>query len=244
MELLSAGVFTEELRSGESAILAVSTSTFATVGWLPRGKENEALLTTSLPDYFRKFGTYWKYSDTPHAVTAFYKNNGARAYLVRVTPSDAVLAQYTIETNKWLVQCISKGSWGNLIRLKLIGNQNYYDFNTSTYSRFDAQVQEETTDGAGDFSTVETFEALSLSDPDDPDYLSVAINDEENGSNEIRVTKINGGIPTVFNSSAVSGETVGTGTGLQQLFSHTMAQTPIAPQILITFFFGQIFVTH
>ena len=55
-ELLSAGVYIEELKSAEQAILGVSTSNFATVGWLPRGEENKAILCGSLQDYFRKFG--------------------------------------------------------------------------------------------------------------------------------------------------------------------------------------------
>lgn len=227
-EFLSAGVYTEELKSGESAILGVSTSNFATVGWLPRGKENVAVLVTSLSDYFRKFGGYWKNSDVPLAVTAFFKNDGARAYIVRVVPDDAVAAEVTVATNLWKIKAISKGAWGNTARAIVRGNANYYDHLTATYSKFDVEIQEESSDGANDFQTVETFEALDFSDSDAADYVTAVINDEIAGSEEITIEELNGGIPAAFNPAPVSNETVGTGTGSQQLFNHSSAQSPIA----------------
>lgn len=228
-EFLSAGVFTEEVQSGETAILGVSTSNFASVGWLPRGEENKAILCTSLTDYFRKFGTYWKYSDLPLNVTAFFKNDGARAYIVRVTPADALYAQVTVATNLWLIKAISKGAWGNLVRAQITGNQNNYNHATATYSKFDIDILEESVDGTGDFSVVETFEAVDLSDPDSADYFTTTLNDEENGSNEVRITKLTGGVPTAFNPTPVLNESVGTGNGSQQTFVKTLAQPEAAP---------------
>lgn len=228
-EFLSAGVFTEEVRSGETAILSVSTSNFATVGWLPRGEENKAVLTTSLTDYFRKFGTYWKNSDAPLAITAFFKNGGSRAYVVRVVPADAVAAQVEIP-NRWLIKAISRGAWGNLVRAVVRGNQNNYDFATATYSKFDVLIQEETVDGDGDFATVETFEAVELTDEDSASYLPTVLNDEENGSNEVRITAVSGGgVPSAFTPSTITAESVGSGNGVQTVFTHTTAQTPVAP---------------
>jgi hypothetical protein len=227
-ELLSAGVFIEELKSAEQAILGVSTSNFASVGWLPRGEENKAILCGSLQDYFRKFGGYWKNSDVPLAVTAFFKNDGTRAYIVRVTPDDAVAAEVTIPTNRWIVKAISKGAWGNLVRLVISGSNNYYDVATATYSRFDIEVQEESLDGEGDFVTTETFEAVDLSDPDSADYFPLVLNDEENGSNSVRITEVSGGVPSLFDATPVANESVGTGTGSQQLYSFTAAQPPVA----------------
>lgn len=227
-EFLSAGVFTEEVRSGETAVLGVSTSNFATVGWLPRGEENKALLCTSLTDYFRKFGQYWKNSDAPLAVTAFFKNGGSRLYAVRVCPDDAVAAQVEIP-NRWLIKAISRGAWGDLVRVIIRGNENNYDFATATYSKFDILVQEESVDGEGDFDTVETFEAVELTDEDSADYFPTVLNDEENGSNEVRITEVSGGgVPSAFTPTAVTAESVGSGNGSQTSFSHTTAQTPVA----------------
>lgn len=224
---LSAGVFIEEIASGQSAILGVSTSTFATAGWTERGEENKAVLCTSLPDYFRKFGTFWSKSDAALGVTAFFKNGGSRLAFVRVTPDDAVAASGS--TVNWIVNAISKGAWGNKVRLVIDGNENYYDFATATYSRFDIAVQEESVDGLGDWSTTETFEAVSLSDTLDADYFPEVLNDEINGSSTVQVVAGTGGIPTAFNSLAVLNEVLGSGTGSQSTYSTTLVQDPVAP---------------
>jgi hypothetical protein len=141
-EFLSAGVFIEEKKSAAQAVSGVSTSTFATVGWLPRGETDKALLVGSLAEYFRKFGSYWTNSDVPLAVTAFFQNAGARAYIVRVVPSDAVKSTVTVPTSLWKFDAISAGLWGDLVRVVVRGNQNYYNYDTASYSRFDVLIQE------------------------------------------------------------------------------------------------------
>jgi len=228
-EFLSAGIFNEEIPSGESAILGVSTSNFGTVGWTPRGKENEAILATSLQDYFRKFGEYWKNSDTPLAVTAFFKNGGARLYFVRVTPSDAVAASGSIGAY-WNVEAISKGTWGNLVKLKIVGNENFYNFSTATYTRFDIKVQEESADGEDDFEDTEIFEAVSLDDSDDANYFPEVLNDDTNGSETAVIAAgASPGIPSAFDSTPVAGEVLGSGDDLTTLFTKTLASPPVAP---------------
>ena len=224
----SAGVFTEEVPSGQTAILSVSTSTFATAGWTPRGPENKALLCTSLADYFRKFGTYWKNSDMPLAVTAFYKNAGQNLYAVRVVPADATLAEGSIP-GRWLIKAISRGTWGNLVRLVLKGNDNSYNHATAAYSLFDVQVEEESVDGLGDYSVVETYEGVDLVDVDSPDYFPLVLNDEQNGSDEVRIEMgVSGGVPSAFLPTAVAGEALGTGNGSQTAFAATLASDPVA----------------
>lgn len=226
-EFLSAGVFIEEIASGQTAIIGVSTSTFASAGWTPRGIENTAVLCTSLPDYFRKFGSYWSKSDAPLGVTAFFKNGGARLYFVRVTPDDAIAASGS--TVAWIINAISKGVWGNSVRLVIAGNENYYDYATATYSRFDIEVQEESSDGAGDFATTESFEAVSLDNSEDPDYFPEVLNDSLNGSGTVRVVAGSGGIPSDFDSTQVTAEVLGSGTGSQSTFAMTLAQPSVAP---------------
>lgn len=228
MEFLSAGVFTEEVAAGETAILGVSTSNFATVAWLPRGYEDIAILCTSLPDYQRKFGGYWKNSDGPLAVTAFFKNGGSRAYVVGVRPDDAVKATASIP-GRWDIAAVSRGAWGNLVRMVVKGNQNSYDFATAIYSKFDIELQEESSDGLGDFTTVETFEMVDLADSDDMDYFPTVLNDEQNGSNEVRIAMgVSGGVPDEFTPSSFSAEAIGSGDGTQQAFTHTIANVPVA----------------
>jgi len=228
-EFLSPGIFIQEKKSQQQAVQGVSTSNFATVGWLSRGEENKATLVGSLSEFFRKFGSYWKNSDVPLAVTAFFNNGGARAYIVRVVPSDAVKASTTIPTNLWSVNAISSGAWGNNVRLVLKGSQNYYDTATATYSRFDVEVQEESADGEGDWEITETFSEVDLTDPDSAVYLPIVLNDEESGSSTVRVEAVSGGIPTAFLSQSVSGESIGTGAGTSsQLVSGTLAQPSVA----------------
>lgn len=227
-ELLSAGVFTEEVASGESVVLGASTSNYATVGWLPRGPEDKATLVTSLPDYQRKFGGYWKNSDVPLAITAFFKNGGSRAYVVGVRPTDAVAATGTIP-GRWNITAFSRGLWGNLARLVLKGNQNNYDFATATYSKFDVEIQEETVDGLGDYVAVETFEAVDLSDADSPDYFPLVLNDEQNGSKEAIIAQgVSGGIPDAFAPVTWTAEAFGTGNGTITSFTHTAAHPKVA----------------
>jgi|GEM_PF-3849385 len=230
-EFLSAGVFTEEVRSGESAILGVSTSTFASAGWLPRGLENKAVLTTSLPDYFRKWGGYWKNSDLPLAATAFFKNGGSRAYFVRVCPSDATAATAS-EPSKWKYDAISRGAWGNNVRLVIRGNENNYDFNTAIFSKYDIELQEESSDGAGDFAIVETFEAVDLSDADAADYFPEVVNDDATGSKIVKISDLGGGIPASLIPSATTDEAVDTGDNVQTSFAATLANPTIAAHTL------------
>jgi phage tail sheath protein FI len=227
-EFLSPGVFIEEIASGQTAILGVSTSTYATAGWTERGETDKAILVTSLPDFFRKFGSYWSKSDAPLGITAFFKNGGSRAYFVRTVPDDAVAASGNLSIN-WIINAISKGTWGNKVRLVVRGNDNFLNYTTATYSRFDVDVQEESTDGAGDWSTTESYEAVSLDDTEDQDYFPDVLNDELNGSGTVRVSLGTGGIPSAFDSTEVTAEVLGTGTGSQSTYSMTLAQPPVAP---------------
>lgn len=227
-EFLSAGVFIEEIASGQTAILGVSTSTFATAGWTERGVTDQPVLCTSLPDFFRKFGSYWSKSDAALGVTAFFKNGGSRCYFVRAVPDDAVLATGSASIN-WVINAISKGTWGNKVRLLISGNDNFYNFSTATFERFDVEVQEESSDGAGDWTTTESYEAISLDDSEDPDYFPDVLNDDLNGSGTVRVVLGTGGIPSVFDSTEVTAEVLGTGTGSQSSYGMTLAQPPVAP---------------
>lgn len=212
-EFLSAGVYIQEKKSQQQSINGVSTSTFGTVGWTQRGPENIATLVGSLPEFINIFGGFWNKSDLPLAMTGFFQNGGARAYVVRVTPTDAVAASVTTTNNEWIFTASSKGTWGNLVRVILSGNDNYYDQATATYSRFDLQVQEESDDGEDDWTTTETFEALDLTDSESANYLTTVLNDEATGSDLIIATEVSGGIPVALQSTQVTDESIGTGDG-------------------------------
>lgn len=91
-EYLSPGLFPIERSASAGSVAGVSTSTYATVGWLRKGPENQAQLVTSFDKFVEIFGTYWRNSYIPFAMASFFQNEGARAYVVRVVPSDAVAA--------------------------------------------------------------------------------------------------------------------------------------------------------
>jgi hypothetical protein len=229
-EFLSPGVFIQEKKSAAQAVSGVSTSTFATVGWLPRGKTDEPILVGSLAEYFRTFGEYWVNSDVPLAMTAFFQNGGARAYVVRVVPTDALPSEVTVPTDLWKFEAISAGTWGNAVRVGLRGNTNYYDYDTATYSKFDLIVQEESADGEGDFEQTEIFEALDLVADSGEDGILTVINDEDTGSGTVKVEKINGGVPADFASNGVTDEALGVGDGLaDQTINADLAMDAQAP---------------
>jgi hypothetical protein len=225
-ELLSPGIFIQERTSQQQQINAVSTSNFATVGWTPRGPENEATLITSLEQFFNTFGAYSKYSDLPYGIVGFFQNGGARAYVVRVAPNDSLYASGDIATN-WKFTAKSRGAWGNLVYVVITGNENYYDAATATYSKFDVNIFEETTEGAGDYEIKESFTELNLTDEDDASYILTVINAVNTGSDLVVASILSGGIPTALQSTAISNESIATGDSSTQLFTHTLTQVPV-----------------
>jgi hypothetical protein len=91
-EILSAGVFIEEVPSAVQVIQPVSTSNMGIAGASQRGPDEEATLVTSFEQYTRIFGDLIAESRLGLSMAAFFQNGGRRAYVVRVMPSDAVEA--------------------------------------------------------------------------------------------------------------------------------------------------------
>jgi phage tail sheath protein FI len=99
-EILSPGVFIEEVPSQVQVIQAVSTSNMGAVGFTQRGPENTATLVTSFEGFTRQFGPVIAESFMPLSMAAFYSNGGRRAFVVRVVPSDAVLADADMDSQQ------------------------------------------------------------------------------------------------------------------------------------------------
>jgi len=91
-ELLSAGVYIEEVPDQVQVVQAVSTSTLGAVGFTPRGPSDKATFVGSFEDFVKNFGDISPKSFLGLNVAAFFANGGRRAYIARVMPSDAVLA--------------------------------------------------------------------------------------------------------------------------------------------------------
>lgn len=97
-ELLSPGVFIEEVPSQVQVIQAVSTSNLGIVGYTDRGPENVATLVTSYPGFIRTFGPQVAESHLTLSMAAYFNNGGRRAFVVRVVPSDAVAADALVDS--------------------------------------------------------------------------------------------------------------------------------------------------
>jgi len=88
----SAGLYPEERKASAGPVAAVSTSTYASAGWLRKGPVNQAQLVIGFDNFVEQFGSYWRNSFVPFMVEAFFNNDGARAYITRVVPADATKA--------------------------------------------------------------------------------------------------------------------------------------------------------
>ncbi|MGO5115180.1 phage tail sheath family protein [Candidatus Avoscillospira sp. LCP25S3_F1] len=120
-EYLSPGVYVEEFDSGPAPMQGVGTSTAGFVGLAEKGPvSGSPVFVSSASDFTRKFGGYLQKSEfgeyryLAYAVNHFFANGGARAYVMRVVPSDAAVAAVKCGD---LLQFTAKnpGSWGNRI---------------------------------------------------------------------------------------------------------------------------------
>jgi len=91
-EILSPGVFVEEVPSAVQVVQPVSTSNMGIIGATQRGPTDEATLVTSFSQFTKIFGELIADSRTGLAMAAYFANGGKRAYVVRVMPGDAVEA--------------------------------------------------------------------------------------------------------------------------------------------------------
>jgi len=91
-ELLSAGVFIEEVPTAVQVVQPVSTSNMGIAGGSQRGPTNEATLITSFEQYTRVFGSLIAESRAGLSMAAYFANGGRRSFFVRVMPGDAVVA--------------------------------------------------------------------------------------------------------------------------------------------------------
>lgn len=130
-EYLSPGVYVEEFDSGAAPLEGASTSTAGFIGLAQRGEiEGLPQLVTSVADFHRIFGSYLSenafgdYRFLSYAVEHFFLNGGARAFVMRVAPSDAKLAHNQSSSNKESsvlnIQSKNPGAWGNQIRIAVV----------------------------------------------------------------------------------------------------------------------------
>lgn len=92
-QMLSPGLFVEELPASAPVVGPVSTSTCGAVGWTPSGPAQVATLVGSFAEFVSTFGTFDSRSFMAYNIAGFFANGGTRLYVVRVPPSDALAAK-------------------------------------------------------------------------------------------------------------------------------------------------------
>ena len=103
-ELLTPGVFIQEINFGPQPIEGVSTSTAGFVGETERGPVGQPTLITSFSDYQRQFGGFLVGKPLPLAVRGFFDNGGKRVFVVRAA------ATSTADTPKAIQAFVAPGS--------------------------------------------------------------------------------------------------------------------------------------
>lgn len=100
-EILSPGVFIEEVPSAVQVVQPVSTSNMGIIGATQRGPTDEATLVTSFEQFTRIFGPLIPESRLPLSMAAYFANGGRRAFVVRVMPDDAVEADGSVTSARY-----------------------------------------------------------------------------------------------------------------------------------------------
>jgi phage tail sheath protein FI len=184
------GVYIEELRSGVRTISSVATSVTAFVGYTARGLDNRAKRLFSFADFERNFGGLTSDSELSYAVKHFFDNGGGEAYVVRVPKSaDATVAaadrsaaagitlfDAVSGTQKQALKftALSKGAWANNVVIDVD-----YD-GAADNSSFNLTITDLST------GTVETFSNVTM-DGAKTSYVVAVVNDEDNGSQLVKV---------------------------------------------------------
>jgi phage tail sheath protein FI len=108
------GVYIEELQNPVKAIVGVSTSMTAFIGYAKKGIINEPMIIHNFGDYERAFGGLWKKSTMSYAVYQYFLNGGVDAVIVRVAPSDAVTTVFSNAGEPDIrFEAASAGAWAN-----------------------------------------------------------------------------------------------------------------------------------
>lgn len=120
------------------------------------------------------------------------------------------------------------GARGNDYRVVVSGDPNYFTVNTATYTRYVVQI----VDTANSNAVLETFDAISFTDPSSTSFIATVLNDEVTGSQYVSVTAEgnNEGI-AAFNGSLVAAESITPSpayNGTVRSFDYTLAND-VAP---------------
>ncbi|MEV6871442.1 phage tail sheath subtilisin-like domain-containing protein [Amycolatopsis sp. NPDC051128] len=188
------GVYVHEVSGGVRPLEAASTSTAAFVGLSERGPDTAATRVTSWTEFQRVFGSFTADSFLAHSVFQYFNNGGRLCYIVRVTRSDAVVANVTMANRAatpvagFVFSAKNKGAWGNTLLLQIEdgtldpGNL----FKLSVRRQVDATTLP---DNPLDITPIEVFDNLSM-DPSSPDFVTAVLG-RDSGLVDVQVLSAN-----------------------------------------------------
>ena len=152
------GVYIQEAPSGVKAIVGVSTSTTAFVGYFkrgPLGSDNDAVLVQSYADFERTFGGLDQSSEAGYAVYQYFLNQGNEAYVIRTAAATAMPTTAKTTAQGLSFAAANPGQWGNGLQIRI-------DFNTPVAGAFNLSVTEyQLTNNQWVVNNTETFRNLS-----------------------------------------------------------------------------------
>src|SRR5574337_529479 len=177
------GVYIEEISSGVRPIEAASTSTAAFVGLAEMGPD-AATRVTSWTEFQRTYGSFISDSFLAHSVFQFFKNGGRQCYIVRVTHSDAAIANVTVNNRAatpvggLTFSAKNAGAWGNSLLLQIEdGSLNPgNEFKVSIRRQADPAVVPA---NVKDIPPLEVFDNLSV-DGALPNYVVTVLGSQSN----------------------------------------------------------------
>lgn len=99
----SPGVIVQRDQAATQVVAQVSTANVGVAGWFERGPDNEAQFLTGVNDLRRVFGSAVPFvrSKAYASLIAYFGNGGRRAYVVRVSPADAVTATGSLHAQRY-----------------------------------------------------------------------------------------------------------------------------------------------
>jgi hypothetical protein len=168
------GVYVQEVSSGVRPIAIASTSTAAFVGLAEMGPD-QATRVTNWTEFQRHYGGFIIDGYMAHSVFQYFNNGGRQCYIVRVTRSDATVADVTMQNRAaapvagLTFSAKNKGAWGNSLYLQIEdgtvdpGN----GFKISVRRQLDPTVVPAR---LNDITPLEVFDNLTM-DPNDPNYV-------------------------------------------------------------------------
>lgn len=168
------GVYIQEVSSGVRPIPLASTSTAAFVGLTEMGPD-QATLVTNWTEFQRFYGGFIRDGYLAHSVFQYFNNGGRQCYIVRVTRSDAAVANVTVQNRAatpiagMTLSAKNRGAWGNLLYLQIENGS------VDPGNGFKISVRRQVDPGVvptnfKDITPLEVFDNLSM-DPNDPNYV-------------------------------------------------------------------------